>query len=154
MWPTPPNLIPRKLFILSFLELHYLSQAVLYIELFLIHFENFDFLVYHKRYLHSLDVVWWSCSRNTNGQSFNKTYYFVTLFNFVIKMNIKILFRLSYYLIRTFLVRAFFNIIIAESKRRIRIEFQFSIKYNFISLFTGISIKLLFPLKSRFFNFF
>ena len=51
------NLIRRKFFVLKFLELHQLSQDMLFIELVLIYFENFDFLVYHIRYLHSPDVV-------------------------------------------------------------------------------------------------
>ena len=51
------NLIRRKFFVLKFLELHQLSQDMFYIELFLIYFENFAFLVYHVRYLQSRDGV-------------------------------------------------------------------------------------------------
>ena len=37
------NLLHHNFFVLKFLELHQLSQAMLYIELFLIYFENVDF---------------------------------------------------------------------------------------------------------------
>ena len=37
------NLIQRKFFVLKFLELRQLSQGMLYIELFKIYFEKFDF---------------------------------------------------------------------------------------------------------------
>ena len=51
------NLIHRKLFVLKLLHLHQLSQDMLYVKLVLTCFENFDFLVYHIKYVHSPEVV-------------------------------------------------------------------------------------------------
>ena len=91
------NLTRRKFFVFKFLESHQLSQGMLYIKLFLIYFEKFHFLVYRIRYLHSADVIWWrivdgkqSFSQNTDGQSFDDTYHSLTLFNFIINININI----------------------------------------------------------------
>ena len=58
------NLIHRNFFVLKLLKLHQLSQAMLYIKLFLIHFESFDFLVYHV----SISIVqMWSDEEFVDG---------------------------------------------------------------------------------------
>ena len=50
-------IVRRKVFFLMFHVLHQLQQGMLYIQLFLIYFENLHFLVYHIKYYHSKDEL-------------------------------------------------------------------------------------------------